>query len=237
MKRFFRGVLTTLLTFLTVVLLMASLLFTYLAITGRASLFGYTFSLIEAEEGTAFVFLQTDAPDLQSEDIILQRSADGDLHYITVSHASGAVVYYYDSGDLLCSIPLTSPEFGGKLIGKSTLLGNILTAVSGEPGRWIVLGSAGGLLLLSLLLLILSAARRSRALRLAESAGRDDSLLQTFAPEEIEFEMPETPQEEGAEAKEDTEPKTYTQETSTLDLNELRKRMSEESEEKKDDTK
>ena len=224
MKRFLRGLRTLVLTLLTASLLVISLLFAYLAVTGRAALFGYTLSLIENEE-TMLVLLQTDMPPVQSDDTILHRSMDGSLQYVTVSHASNAVVYYYDEHETLCSVPLTSPEFAGKLIWQDATLGRILAYVSDEPGRWIVLGVAGGLSLLSLVLLIVSMARRSRALRALEKQQGDELLLETFSPVEIEFEVPEEPTEEGVDSK---EPKTYKQETATLDLNELRKRMSEE---------
>ena len=46
MKRFFRGLLTGLNVLLIACLLLCSLLFVYLSVTGRAALFGYTVSLI-----------------------------------------------------------------------------------------------------------------------------------------------------------------------------------------------
>lgn len=236
MKRFFRGVLTALLTILTVALLIASLFFGYLAVTGRAAIFGYTLSLIEVEEQTAFVLLQTDMPPLEYGDTVLHRDMDGALQRVTVSHASGAVVYYYDNSDTLCSIPLTGPEFAGKLIWEDTTLGGVFTAVSAEPTRWIILGGAGVLLIFSFALLILSAARRGRVMRRAEKEKRDALLLDTFTPEEITLEVEERPSgESGDQPAEPSPPKTYTQETATLDLNELRKRMSEENKEEKDD--
>ena len=227
MKRFFRGVLTTILTFITVILLAASLLFGYLALTGRAALFGYTFSLIEMEEETTFVLLRTDMPELVSEDVVLQRGADGTLQYVTVAYASNAVVYYYDHTETLCSIPLTGPEFAGKLLWESELLGDALFYISGEPGKWIVLGSAGGLLLLSFTLLIISAARRNRALRDTDKKASDEELLHTFTPEEVEFELPPEASEEGSPEEKNTEVKTYKQETVSINLDELRKRMAE----------
>lgn len=227
MKRFFRGLRTTFLTFITVILLAASLLFGYLAITGRAALFGYTFSLIEMEEKATFVLLRTDTPELAPEDTVLYRGADGSLQYIAVAYASDAVVYYYDQTETLGSIPLTGPEFAGKLLWESETLGSVLLYVSGEPGKWVVLGSAGDLLLLSFTLLIVSAARRSRALRDADKKASDEELLHTFTPEEIEFELPAGQPEEGETEEEPAEMKTYKQETVSIDLNELRKRMAE----------
>ena len=226
MKRFFRGVLTTFLTFITVILLTASLLFGYLALTGRAALFGYTFSLIETEEKATFVLLRTDMPELSPEDTVLHREADGSLRYVSVAYASDAVVYYYDQTEKLCSVPLTSPEFAGKLLWENDTIGGMLSYVSGEPGRWVVLGCAGGLLLLSFTLLIISAAHRNRALREADKKANDEELLNTFTPEEVEFELPAESAEDVPEEKK-TETKTYKQETVSLDLNELRKRMAE----------
>ena len=70
MKRFFRGLLTGLNVLLIACLLLCSLLFVYLSVTGRAALFGCTVSLMDIDGGS-LTLAAGDAPQIEAGDLIL----------------------------------------------------------------------------------------------------------------------------------------------------------------------
>ena len=115
MKRFFRGLLTGLNVLLIACLLLCSLLFVYLSVTGRAALFGYTVSLIEID-GVSLTLTAGDAPQIEAGDLILCRGADGTVSVQSAAYASDSAVYFYDADGSLGAVPLAGPEFAGKLL-------------------------------------------------------------------------------------------------------------------------
>ena len=179
MKRFFRGLLTGLNVLLIACLLLCSLLFVYLSVTGRAALFGYTVSLIEID-GVSLTLTAGDAPQIEAGDLILCRGADGTVPVQSAAYASDSAVYFYDADGSLGAVPLAGPEFAGKLLWQSRTAGRILQAVARPPAKWILLGGMAVLLTGCIACLMITGARRRRNAS-EKQKEQDAQLLHTFS--------------------------------------------------------
>lgn len=179
MKRFFRGLLTGLNVLLIACLLLCSLLFAYLAITGQATLFGYTVSLIDMD-GVSLTLIAKDMPRIEAGDLILCRGADGTVSVQSTAYASDSAVYFYDADGSLDAVPLAGPEFVGKLLWQGRTAGRILQAVARPPGKWILLGGMGILLIVCITCLIITGVRRHETAP-DQRAEQDAQLLHTFS--------------------------------------------------------
>lgn len=179
MKRFFRGLLTGLNVLLIACLLLCSLLFVYLSVTGQAALFGYTVSLIDID-GVSLTLTVGDTPQIEAGDLILCRGADGTVSVQSTAYASDSAVYFYDADGSLGAVPLTGPEFAGKLLWQGRTAGRILQAVARPPGKWILLGGMGILLIVCITCLIITGVRRHETAP-DQRAEQDAQLLHTFS--------------------------------------------------------
>lgn len=179
MKRFFRGLLTGLNILVIACLLLCSLLFVYLSVTGRAALFGYTVSLVDID-GASLALTAGDAPQIEAGDAILCRGADGTVSVQTAAYASDSAVYFYDADGSLDAVPLTGPEFAGKLLWQSRTAGRILQAIGKPPVKWVLLGGMGVLLIVCITCLMITGARR-RGTAPDRRAEQDAQLLNTFS--------------------------------------------------------
>ena len=179
MKRFFRGLLTGLNVLLIACLLLCSLLFVYLSVTGRAALFGYTVSLIDID-GVSLTLTAGDAPQIEAGDLILCRGADGTVSVQSAAYASDSAVYFYDADGSLGAVPLTGLEFAGKLLWQSRTAGRILQAVARPPAKWILLGGMSILLTVCIACLIITGVRRRRTASDKQDK-QDAQLLHTFS--------------------------------------------------------
>lgn len=179
MKRFFRGLLTGLNVLLIACLLLCSLLFAYLAITGQATLFGYTVSLIDMD-GVSLTLTAKDMPRIEAGDLILCRGADGTVSVQSTAYASDSAVYFYDADGSLGAVPLTGPEFAGKLLWQGRTAGRILQLIAKPPAKWILLGAMGVLLIGCVIALTANIVRRRRTM-LAGQAEKDAQLLKAFS--------------------------------------------------------
>lgn len=203
MKRFFRGLLTGLNILLITCLLLCSLLFAYLSVTGQAALFGYTVSLIDID-GVSLTLTAGDIPQIEAGDVILCRGADGAISMQTAAYATDLAVYFYDADGSFDAVPLTGPEFVGKLLWHSRTAGRILQAIGRPPVKWILLGGMGGLLIVCITCLLVTGVRRRRTAP-DRQAEQDAQLLNTFSITEtsslIRTEMLSTEEAELVEEK------------------------------------
>lgn len=182
MKRFFTILLSAVHMLLILCLLLLSLLFSYLAVTGEATLFGYTASLVDLD-GVTLTLTAGEEFILQEGDVILLRRADGTIFSAETVCATAVAVYYYDEQDTLAAVPLASPEFAGKLLFQSRALGAVLHIVGTPPVKWIVLGGMGLLFSGCIVVLLVLRSRRNRS-RNDPAWDADELLLKEFSPME-----------------------------------------------------
>lgn len=216
MKRFFHGLLTGINILLIACLLICSFLFAYLAITGQATLFGYTVSLIDMD-GVSLALTAGDMPRIEAGDVVLCRGADGAVSAQTAAYATNLSVYFCDAHGSLDAVPLAGPEFVGKLLWQSRTAGRILQLIGQPPAKWILLGAMGVLLIGCVIALAVAEVRRRRTI-LTGQAEKDAQLLEAFSvsettssiirtellsAEDIEL-IGEEPEEKGLEEPDET---------------------------------